>query len=101
MDAAYTAHPSELKVPADIEGIAVPYSMVIGDADFALDIERVREAEEVLRRKKDVESEVVVLPGAAHGFAVRGRPDDEREKEQADQAEDQAVRWFVKHLVAS
>lgn len=55
--------------------------------------------QEILEGKKDVESEVVVLPGAHHGFAVRGDPNNAKEMEQAAQAEDQCVRWFAKHLV--
>jgi dienelactone hydrolase len=59
----------------------------------------VKQMQEVLEGMKDVESEVVILPGAKHGFAVRGNPEDKKEKEQADQAEDQCVRWFEKYLV--
>ncbi|KAJ5182096.1 hypothetical protein N7449_012243 [Penicillium cf. viridicatum] len=99
IDAAYTAHPSELKLPDDIEKITIPYSMVIGDIDFALTISGVQQAADILDSKKDVESEVVIISNARHGFAVRGRPDDKIEKEMADQAEDQMVKWFAKYLV--
>ena len=32
------------------------------------------------------------------GFAVRGNPDDETEKRQGMEAEEQAIKWFQKHL---
>ncbi|KAH7112068.1 Alpha/Beta hydrolase protein [Dendryphion nanum] len=93
VDAVYTAHPSEVKVE-DFVDIKVPYSLVIGDVDFAFAIDKVREVEKILGRNQEVESEVLVIPAARHGFAVRGNPDDEVEKGMADQAEDQLVRWF-------
>jgi dienelactone hydrolase len=99
VDAVFTAHPSALSVPGDIEKIKQPYSVAIGDGDFALPIKGVKQMQEVLEGMQDVESEVVILPGAKHGFAVRGNPEDKKEKEQADQAEDQCVRWFEKYLV--
>ena len=100
VDAVFTAHPSALQIPAMIENIKKPYSVSIGDKDMALSIKGVNQMQEILKTKKDVESEVIVIPGAMHGFAVRGDPEDKKEKEQADQAEDQLVRWFDKHLVA-
>jgi len=97
VDAAYVAHPSEVKVE-DFAGIKVPFSMVIGDVDFAMKIEQVREVDKLLGENKGVETEVTIIPNARHGFAVRGNPNDQGEKEMADQAEDAAVRWFAKHL---
>jgi len=38
--------------------------------------------------------EVMVYPGAKHGFAVRGDRRDPLMKEGGDKSEDQAVRWF-------
>lgn len=98
IDAAYTAHPSELDVPKDIEDITLPYCMVIGDIDMAMSLKKVQEAAEILDAKKDVDTEVVIIPKAKHGFAVRASPDDKFEKELADQAEDQMIKWFSRHM---
>ena len=97
IDAAYVAHPSEVKVE-DFVGIKVPFSMIIGDKDFAMGIEQVRQVDKLLGENAAMETEVTIIPNARHGFAVRGNPNDEVEKEMADQAEDAAVRWFAKHL---
>ncbi|KAH7089419.1 Alpha/Beta hydrolase protein [Paraphoma chrysanthemicola] len=97
IDAAFTAHPSEVKVD-DFSGIKVPYSMIIGDIDFAMKIEDVKKVTGILAANTALENEVVVVPGARHGFAVRANPNDPSEKEMADQAEDQLVRWFCVHL---
>lgn len=98
IDAAFTAHPSEIEVSRDIEPVKLPYSMAIGDVDFALPLKEVHKAAEILDAKKDVDTEVVIILNAKHGFAVRGNPDNEEEKDMADQAEDQLVRWFTKYL---
>ncbi|KAI8722747.1 DLH domain-containing protein [Fusarium sp. LHS14.1] len=98
IDAGFTAHPSEVEVPRDFEGIKLPYSMSIGDVDFALPLKEVEEAAKILEAKKNIDTEVVIIPNAKHGFAVRGNPNNKIEKEMADQAEDQLVRWFTKHL---
>lgn len=98
VDASFIAHPSGVKVPEDIEGVRVPYSMCIGDVDFALALPEVQRAAEILEGKKEVDAEVVIIPNAKHGFAVRGDPDDKAEMEMADRAEDQMVRWFARYL---
>ncbi|KAH7376897.1 Alpha/Beta hydrolase protein [Plectosphaerella cucumerina] len=98
IDAAYTAHPSELKVPEHIVGIKLPYSMIVGDVDFALSLNDAKQSAEILEKNADVPSEIVIIPGAKHGFAVRYDPDNKAEIEMADQAEDQMVRWFAHHL---
>ena len=98
IDAAFTAHPSELNLPEDIVKIKLPWSMVVGDVDFALPIQRVQQAANILEAKQNVPSEVVVIPNARHGFAVRGDPNDKAEVMMADQAEDQMVRWFARYL---
>lgn len=97
IDAAFTAHPSEVEVK-DFSGIKVPYSLIIGDVDFAMKIGDVEKVADILAAETLVASEVVVVPGARHGFAVRGNPNDPNEKEMADQAEDQLVKWFSVHL---
>lgn len=100
MDAGFTAHPSMLDVPADIEAVTLPLSVCIGDVDFGLPMQGVRQIREIFERKngggEGGRFEIVVLEGARHGFAVRGNPKVEREMEQGIVAEDQAVKWFGK-----
>ncbi|KAF2008789.1 hypothetical protein BU24DRAFT_474740 [Aaosphaeria arxii CBS 175.79] len=97
LDVAYTAHPSEVE-PAHFENVKIPYSLVIGDVDFALPKEQVELVAITLEQNQDLPSEVVVIPNAKHGFAVRGNPNDPIEKEMADQAEEQLIRWFKLYL---
>ncbi|KAL0475027.1 hypothetical protein QR685DRAFT_567895 [Neurospora intermedia] len=58
----------------------------------------VREAEGADRPIVPNALEVVVYPGAKHGFAVGGDREDPLQKEGGDQAEDQAVRIFKMNL---
>lgn len=40
--------------------------------------------------------EVVIFPGARHGFSVRAHPGDKEAVMQGKQAEEQVVGWFNK-----
>ncbi|KFY23050.1 hypothetical protein V493_06135 [Pseudogymnoascus sp. VKM F-4281 (FW-2241)] len=97
IDASFTAHPSLLKVPSDIVGVTVPLSIAVGDVDFIMKLPDVEKSKSILEKKGD-DHEVVIYPGAKHGFAVRGDPKDPKQKEFAEQAEEQAIKWFSKRL---
>ena len=100
VDCAFAAHPSAMTLPGDIEKIDVPFSMAIGDADLVMGMKEVKNTRRILNSKKSsLQSEVVVYPGAKHGFAVRGDPGNEKEKEQGLEAEDQANTWFENQLI--
>ena len=90
-----------LVVPADVEPVKLPLSICIGDVDFALPVDGVKVIQQVFEKKAERESgryELVVIPGAKHGFAVRGDEVDKTQLEQAQRAEDQAVEWFRKWM---
>ena len=97
VDVCFTAHPSGLSFPKDIEGIRKPFSVAIGDKDPLMTPKQSVETEWVLRKNK-VEQEVVVYEGAGHGFSVRIDRTNPKQTEQAVQAEQQAVKWFTKHF---
>lgn len=97
VDVCFTAHPSALSFPKDIEGITRPISVAVGDKDPLMSPEQARMTEAVLRKNK-VEQEVVIYEGAGHGFSVRIDRTNPRQTEQAVQAEKQAVKWFTRHF---
>ena len=102
VDAAFTAHPSGLSIPNDIHPVRVPLAIAIGDKDMALSMKGVGTIQSVLEpkaNKGECHQEVRIYPGAKHAFATRGNPHEEKEGEMADQAEEQALRWFTKYLV--
>ncbi|KAK3355581.1 hypothetical protein B0H65DRAFT_452472 [Neurospora tetraspora] len=110
IDCAFTAHPSLLKLPRHIQEVQLPLSLANGEDDAYMGREKMKEVTRILEDKNktsatevEVEGadmpnayEVVVYPGAKHGFAVRGDPEDPLQKERGDQSEVQAVRWFSK-----
>ena len=110
IDCAFTAHPSMLKLPRHIEEVELPLSLANGENDSFMGREKMREAQKILQEKTETAShelregdpsmpvpnahEVVVYPGAKHGFAVRGDRDDPLQKQRGEQSADQAVNWF-------
>jgi len=97
IDASFTAHPSLVEIPADLEKITKPLALANGDQDFVTsikEVERWRSVTDALA----VDTEVQVYPGAGHGFAIRADPKSEKIMEQSDKAEHQAVNWFEKQF---
>lgn len=82
-----------ISMPGDIEGVNVPMSVVVGDTDMAMGGKDILRMKEILEVKKKGDHEVVIIPGAKHGFSVRTM-DDKFQWECAEKAETQAVEWF-------
>ena len=98
VDAGFTAHPSGLEIPVDVENVQLPLSVAAAGNDMVLNKEKTDELRKILERKTEKAEplcEVVDYPEAQHGFAVRG---DEGEEAMArmDRAKDQAINWFAK-----
>lgn len=97
VDVCFTAHPSALSFPKDIEGIRKPFSVAVGDKDPLMTPKQAHETEAILRKNR-VDQEVVIYEGAGHGFSVRIDRTNPKQVQQAVQAEVQAVNWFTKHF---
>lgn len=95
LNCVFTAHPSYIEVPKDLDAISVPTSVVVGDQDMAMKTPQILKMKEILEAKEGA-FECVILPGAKHGFAVRTHPEDKHEVECAEKAEVQAISWFTK-----
>jgi dienelactone hydrolase len=93
IDCGFTAHPSLVSVPKDIEAVKLPLSVAVGNEDSAMKGPLIQQMKEILEKKKD-DHECVIMPGAKHGFAVRIDPKDAFQNKYAEQAEGQAVDWF-------
>lgn len=99
VDAGFTAHPSALTLPDDIEALSKPVSIANGTLDWQLTVPRMEQVKEIFARKEAGKFELVVYDRARHGFALRGNPNNKKELEHAKEAEEQALRWFKKWLV--
>ncbi|RFU26228.1 hypothetical protein B7463_g10111, partial [Scytalidium lignicola] len=99
IDVAFTAHPSMLKLPDDVEAVKIPMSVSVGDSDAAMKLPKVQKMKAILEGKNkkddDQEYECVILPGAKHGFAIR-TVNEPYQIECAEKAEWQAIEWFAK-----
>ena len=69
-DAIFVAHPSSLSIPQDIADVQRSLSIAIGDNDGVMPLKQVQAAQKILAEKRDVDSEVVIYPGAKHGFSI-------------------------------
>lgn len=94
VDTCFVAHPSNLILPVDIEKVSRPLSVAIGDKDFVLREAGRKQVKGILKERENVRSEFVLYPGAGHGFSIRADPKNEKQAEQAAEAEDQAINWF-------
>ncbi|KAI4845886.1 hypothetical protein E4T44_05371 [Aureobasidium sp. EXF-8845] len=98
----FTAHPSRLTIPTDIESVVYPLSIAAAGIDQQIPKAKAKQIEDILKAKtaktKDegVEHEFVMYDDVHHGFAVRADENEGYERECGKKAEDQAVRWFTK-----
>lgn len=97
-DGVFTAHPSALTLPQDIENVRKSLSIAVGTKDSWLDPKQTKMVAETLKRLEkevpDMQSEVVTYDGADHGFSVRIDIKNAKQFEQAQEAEKQAIDWF-------
>jgi dienelactone hydrolase len=94
IDCGFTAHPSMVSMPKDIEAVNLPLSVAVGNEDTAMKSPLILQMKEILEVNKKGDHEVVLMPGAKHGFATRVDPKDELQMEYAEEAEVQAIEWF-------
>lgn len=105
-DAGFSGHPSFLKVPMEIEKIAIPILFVVPEKDNHLSVPRDTDViSRIMEEKEESQrGEVTVYPGCGHGFCVRAdaTAEDSFVAAKAAEAEDQAIVWFnaklPKHL---
>lgn len=79
VDAVYTAHPSNMRVPGDVEAVSLPMSVAAGEIDARFPKDKVEVTREILERKTREEGkkhEMVWYEGCHYGWAVRGEKDD-------------------------
>ncbi|EHK16185.1 uncharacterized protein TRIVIDRAFT_39931 [Trichoderma virens Gv29-8] len=98
VNAVFTAHPSNVKIPDDVAELRVPVSLAIGDKDFIMPVAQIDRVREVWASIPNIATEVRVYPGAGHGFSVRADPHNAAQAAQSAEAERQAVAWFQKHF---
>jgi dienelactone hydrolase len=99
IDRGFTAHPSLLTLPDDIEKIRLPVSFAIGDKDNLLTPDKVAHIlQGVEAQPEEYKGELKMYAECSHGFAIRADNKFEEVAKQAAAAEDQCIEWFNAHL---
>ncbi|KAJ5606463.1 hypothetical protein N7510_009244 [Penicillium lagena] len=96
IDVGYTAHPSFV-TDEELAGIAGPLSIAAAEIDQIFTTELRHKSEDILI-KAGQPWQINLFGGVSHGFAVRGDPNNQKQKFAKEQAFCQAVGWFNQHL---
>jgi len=106
VDVGYTAHPSRVKVPDDIEKVVKPLSVAACEHDRQLPKPAAEQTRDILEGKTakgkgvGVAHEFVWYEGAHHGFAVRASEEDKKQAAKGEMAAKQAIEWFKRWFAA-
>ncbi|KAK8144563.1 hypothetical protein G3M48_005650 [Beauveria asiatica] len=99
LDAGFTAHPSMLSIPSDIQKIQRPVSFALAAKDDQISPAKADKVKAIVEAlPSPATGEAYVIPGTGHGFAVRADLTKDDVAAQAARAEDQGVDWFNKHF---
>jgi len=94
-DCVVGQHPSFVAVPDEVEALAYPTQVNVGDNDSMMGPDQAKQTKEILEKKG---WECNIIPGADHGFSVRGDLNNDKERKMKETATENAIRWFHAHL---
>ncbi|KAJ6787053.1 hypothetical protein PWT90_03192 [Aphanocladium album] len=99
LDAGFTAHPSMLSIPGDLEKIQRPISFALAAKDDQIPPAKAEKLKAVVEGlPSPVTGEAYVFEKTGHGFAVRADMAEVDIAAQATRAEQQCIDWFHKHF---
>ncbi|KAI6683823.1 hypothetical protein NL676_029736 [Syzygium grande] len=94
IQAAVLVHPAFV-TPDDIKGIKVPVAVLGAEIDCMSPPELLKQFEEVLAAKSEVDGFVKIYPKTSHGWTIRYKVEDEAA---AMEAHSDMIQWFVKFV---
>ncbi|MCD7470192.1 hypothetical protein HAX54_009872 [Datura stramonium] len=97
IQAAVLLHPSFVSVD-DIKEVKAPIAILGAEIDKLSPPELVKQFEEILSSKPEVDSFVKIYPGVAHGWTVRYNAEDKKAVQSAEEAHKDMLDWFTKHV---
>ncbi|KAH0641181.1 hypothetical protein KY285_037767 [Solanum tuberosum] len=97
IQAAVLLHPSFVSVD-DIKELKAPIAILGAEIDQLSPPELVKQFEEILSSKPEVDSFVKVYPGVSHGWTVRYSVEDKKAVQSAEEAHQDMLDWFTKHV---
>ncbi|XAR54616.1 Lysozyme [Bertholletia excelsa] len=98
VQAAVMLHPSFVTLD-DVRAVKVPISILGAEVDRLSPPELVKQFEEALNAKPEVDSFVKIFPGVSHGWTVRYNDDDEVAVKSAQEAHKDMRDWFLKYVM--
>ncbi|KAF2454875.1 esterase/lipase [Lineolata rhizophorae] len=102
VDAAVACHPSLLARPTDLEPVAKPLSLALGEKDSLVGEAEQKQLVGLMEMKQGqgqgVPTEVKIYEDQVHGFALRGDWSSDKDRQAMDDAEQQGIQWFKKYL---
>eukprot|EP00268_Persea_americana_P002655 TRINITY_DN10826_c0_g1_i1.p1 TRINITY_DN10826_c0_g1~~TRINITY_DN10826_c0_g1_i1.p1 ORF type:complete len:240 (+),score=68.73 TRINITY_DN10826_c0_g1_i1:121-840(+) len=97
IQAAVMCHPAFV-ISDDIKEVKSPISILAAELDKYCPLELVKQFEDILSGKPEVDSFVKIFPGAGHGWTVRYNLDDEAAVNLAEESHQDMLAWFTKHV---
>ncbi|XP_010905246.1 endo-1,3;1,4-beta-D-glucanase [Elaeis guineensis] len=97
IQAAVLLHPSFVSVD-DIKEVKCPIAILGAESDHLSPPQLVKQFEQILSAKKRVSYFVKIFPGVAHGWSVRYKTDDASAVRSAEEAHQDTLDWFAKHV---
>lgn len=97
VQAAVLLHPSFVSVD-DIKEVKAPIAILGAEIDQLSPPELVKQFEEILSSKPEVDCFVKIYPGVSHGWTVRYNVEDEKAVQSAEEAHQDMLDWFTKHV---
>ncbi|GLT70972.1 hypothetical protein SLA2020_430180 [Shorea laevis] len=97
IQAAVLLHPSLVTLD-DIKGVKVHIAVLGAEIDKLSPPELLKQFEEVLIAKSEVDSYVKIFPKVAHGWTVRYSVEDEAAVKPAEEAHQNLIEWFAKYV---
>ncbi|XP_039161312.1 endo-1,3;1,4-beta-D-glucanase [Eucalyptus grandis] len=97
IQAAVLLHPSRVTVE-DIKEVKAPIAVLGAEYDKLSPPELLKQFEEILSAKPEVDGCVKIFAGVEHGWTVRYKDEDAAEVKSAEEAHKDMLDWFNKHL---
>ncbi|XP_031247782.1 endo-1,3;1,4-beta-D-glucanase-like isoform X2 [Pistacia vera] len=97
IQAAVLLHPG-LITDNEINEVRVPVAILGAEIDHATPPEQVKHFGEILSSKSELDCLVKVFPSVSHGWSVRYNVEDESAVKSAEEAHEDMLNWFTKHV---
>ncbi|KAK9280785.1 hypothetical protein L1049_003674 [Liquidambar formosana] len=97
IQAGVLLHPARVTVD-DIKEVKAPIAVLGAEIDKVSPPELLKQFEEVLSTKSEVNGYVKIFPGVVHGWAVRYKDEDEKTVKSAEEAHQDMLDWFAKYI---